>query len=153
VSTKPSKPTKSTKVVKKKKTSKKAYIYALGRRKQASARVRLYINKKGGITVNGKPIEEYFPGRVLKSLYIEPLRTCNVIGKHAISVKVKGSGKKGQLGAFIHGVSRALEKLNTERFHPILKKRGFLTRDPRKKERRKPGTGGKARRKKQSPKR
>jgi len=153
VPTKQNKTKKPAKKTKKKKASKEAYIYALGRRKQASARVRLYINKKGGITVNGKPIEEYFPGRVLKSLYVEPLRTCNVIGKYAISAKIKGSGKKGQLGAFIHGVSRALEKLNTERFRPILKKRGFLTRDPRKKERRKPGTGGKARRQKQSPKR
>lgn len=150
---KSTKTTSSKKAIKKKETSKEKYIYAIGRRKEANARVRLYPNKKGTIEVNGRKIEEYFPGQTLKALYIEPLRTCNVIGKYLITVKVKGSGKIGQLGAVIHGISRVLVKLDGERFRPIIKKRGFLTRDSRVKERRKAGTGGKARRQKQSPKR
>ena len=146
--------TKQKKTTKKKTASKKPkYIYAIGRRKKASARVRLYPNKKGDIQINSKKIEEYFPGKALKTLYIEPLRVCNVIGKYEITIKVKGSGKMGQLGAVIHGLARVLSKLDTEKFRPLLKKRGFLTRDPRAKERRKAGTGGKARRQKQSPKR
>lgn len=136
-----------------KKSKKNSYIYAIGRRRKATARVRLYPDKKGGIVINERPIEEYFPGEVLKRLYLEPLRTCNVIGKYLITIKVVGSGKMGQLGAVIHGISRALAKLDKEKFKPILRKRGFLTRDSRMKERRKVGTGGKARRKKQSPKR
>ena len=143
---------KPEKKAKPKKTSKK-YIYTVGRRKKASARVRLHLKKKGEIEVNGAPIEKYFPGEIEKSLYLSPLRTCNVIGKYLITVKVTGSGKSGQLGAVIHGIARALTKLDREKFYPILKKRGFLTRDPRMKERRKTGTGGKARRRKQSPKR
>lgn len=145
--------TSKPKKIKKKKKDLEKYIYALGRRRTASARVRLYLNKEGSIEVNGKKIEEYFPGKKLKVLYIEPLRTCNVINKHLITIKVKGSGKIGQLGAVIHGISRVLVKLDEKRFRPILKKRGFLTRDPRARQRRKAGTGGKARRQKQSPKR
>jgi len=136
-----------------KKKKKSNYIAVVGRRKTASARVRLYPKKKGEIIVNKKPIEEYFPGKVAEEKYLEPLRVCNVIGKYLITIKIVGSGKSGQLGAAIHGISRALEKLNTKKFRPILKSRGFLTRDSRAKERRKPGTGGKARRKRQSPRR
>jgi len=147
------KTTKSTKQTKKKKPSKVKYIYAVGRRRRANARVRLYPHKKGEIIVNEKPIEEYFPSEIWKKNYLEPLRICNVIGKYLFRVKVVGSGKAGQLGAVIHGIARVLVKLDEEKFRPILKKRGFLTRDPRKKERRKVGTGGKARRKKQSPRR
>ncbi|MGI5828136.1 MAG: 30S ribosomal protein S9 [Patescibacteria group bacterium] len=133
--------------------AKKAYFSALGRRKEATARVRLYPNEKGEVEVNNMRIEEYFPGLVNQNRYLEPLRTCNVIGKHRITIKVNGSGKQGQLDAVVHGISKALVQLDEEKFHPILKKRGFLTRDPRAKERRKVGTGGKARRKKQSPRR
>lgn len=133
--------------------AKKDYLYAVGRRKEAVARVRLYQTEKGEIEVNGMRIEEYFPGESNKSKYIEALRTCNVIGKHKITIKVEGSGKQGQLGAVIHGMSRCLVQLNEERFRPILKKRGFLMRDPRAKERRKVGTGGKARHKVSSPRR
>jgi small subunit ribosomal protein S9 len=149
-----SKKTKTIKkATKKRKPSKTSYIYSVGRRRCAIARVRLYTHKKGGIIVNDKPIDKYFFGEIAKKFYFEPLRICNVIDKHLITIKVVGSGKSGQLGAVIHGISRALEKLDREKFRPILKKRGFLTRDPRKKERRKVGTGGKARRKKQSPRR
>ncbi|NMC35594.1 30S ribosomal protein S9 [Candidatus Beckwithbacteria bacterium] len=132
---------------------KKDYVAAVGRRKEATARVRLYLTKKGEIEVNGKRIEEYFPGEIAKSMYAEPLRTCNLIGKHAISIKVNGSGKNSQLGAIVHGMARAIDKIDPEKYHPILKKRGLLTRDPRAKERRKAGMGGKARAKKQSPRR
>ena len=149
-----SKKTKTIKkTTKKKKPTKASYIYAIGRRRRAIARVRIYSNKKGGIIVNDKPIEKYFPGEVDKKYYLEPLRVCNLIDSCLITIKVIGSGKKGQLGAVIHGLSRALEKIDKEKFRPILKKCGFLRRDPRKKERRKVGTGGKARRKKQSPRR
>lgn len=136
----------------KKKNTKPDYIYAVGRRRRASARVRLYL-KKGDIIVNDKPIEQYFPGLIAKKLYLEPFRACNFIDKCSATIKVIGSGQSGQLGAVIHGLARALVKVNPEKFRPILKKNGFLTRDPRKKERRKAGTGGKARRRKQSPKR
>lgn len=143
-------------VKKKKKDLKKKkpeYIYAVGRRRTAVARIRLFVDKKGGIEVNGQPVEKYFPGKLMQVQYQSPLRTCNVIGKYLITVKVFGSGIQGQLGAVIHGITRVLVKLDEEKFRPVLKKRNFLTRDPRMRERRKVGTGGKARRKKQSPKR
>lgn len=129
------------------------YIYSVGRRREAVARVRLYPRKKGKTTVNNLLIEQYFPGEVFENLYLEPLRVCNLIDKYLITIKVNGSGKRGQLGAVVHGISRALVKLDEEKFRSVLKKHGFLTRDPRMRERRKVGTGGKARRKKQSPKR
>jgi len=140
-------PTKTTK------KTKKDYIYALGRRKTAAARVRLYPNKKGDIEVNGKRIEEYFPGEINQSKYLEPLRTCNLIGKNKITIKVTGSGKEAQIEAIIHGLTRCLVELDEEKFKPILKKRGFLTRDPRARQRRQAGMGGKSRRKRQSPRR
>lgn len=148
-----------------KKKKKISFYQAVGRRKEASARVRLYPVvlgditighfkiKKGEIFVNGKPVEEYFPGEVAKVAYIGPFRITNTIGRFTVSAKIEGSGKSGQLEAFIHGAARALEKVDREKFRPILKKRGFLTRDPRAKERRKAGYAQKARAKKQSPKR
>lgn len=84
---------------------------------------------------------------------MEPFRATNTIGKYSLTIKVEGGGKSGQLEAVVHGISRALQLLDKEKFRPILKKKGFLTRDARVRERRKVGTGGKARRKKQSPKR
>lgn len=133
-------------------TKKQDYIYAVGRRKTAIARVRL-TEGKDEIVVNGKPISQYWPGKALETQYLEPLRTTNTHEKYTASVKVAGSGVNGQVGAFILAISRALAKINPERFRPILKKRGFLKRDPRMKETRKVGTGGKARSKRQSPKR
>ena len=146
---KPKKTTRKTKI------KKRLYYYGLGRRRRASARVRIYLvhEDKGKIVVNDKPIKVYFPGEENKKYYQEPLRTCNVVDQYYISAKVTGSGKRGQLGAFIHGLARALVLIDPENNRIILKKRGFLTRDPRKRERRKVGTGGKARRQKQSPKR
>ncbi len=128
------------------------YIPTVGRRKRAIARIRLF-RKPGDTLVNDMPISKYFPGEISKTFYLEPFRVCNVIDKYHVTIKVNGSGKSGQLGAVIHGLSRALVIANPEKFRPILKKKGFLTRDPRKRERRKVGTGGKARRQKQSPKR
>jgi len=136
-----------------KKPKKENFVYAVGRRKEARARVRLYPGKKGEITVNGKSISDYFPVDWMEQIYLSPLKTCNVIGKYAISVKVEGSGLMGQLGAVTHGISRALALVDPDKYRQILRKRDFLTRDPRVKERRKVGTGGKARRSKQSPKR
>lgn len=142
-----------------------SYYEAVGRRREATARVRLYVVcegtvkvgdsevAKGAIVVNGRPSESYFPGDVYKKMYLEPFRTTNTMNRFGISIKVAGGGLSGQLGACLHGISRALEKVDREKFRPILKKRGFMTRDPRAKERRKAGRAGKARARKQSPKR
>lgn len=134
-----------------------SYYEAVGRRKNATARVRLYIAKegheKGDVIVNGIPGDKYFSGEVSKKVYLEPFRTTNTIGRFVTSILVSGGGLSGQLGAVLQGVSRALTKVDLEKFRPILKKRGFMTRDPRKKERRKAGFAGKARARKQSPKR
>lgn len=147
----------------KKNTPKKDYVMTVGRRKEASARVRIYNLdtvtwggmelKRGDIAVNNKYIEYYFSGDISKAQYLEPLRTTNTFGKYIITVSVKGGGPHGQLEATIHGISRSLNKLDVEKHRPILKKKGYLTRDARVRERRKVGTGGKARRQKQSPKR
>jgi len=131
---------------------KATYIHAVGRRKQAIARIRLF-HKKGDSLVNDQPASKYFPGKLNQVLFNEPLKTCGVQDKYYVTVKVVGSGPKSQLKASIHGLSRALVKANQEKFRPLLRKKGLLTRDPRKKQRRQAGTGGKARRQKQSPKR
>ena len=142
-----------------------SYYEAVGRRKESTARVRLYVVKdagiavngqiieKGAIVVNGIPVEQYFRGEVYKKMYQEPLRTTNTMSRFAVSIKAHGGGLVGQLAAMIHGISRALVKVDNEKFRPILKKRGFMTRDPRAKQRRKAGYAGKARARKQSPKR
>jgi small subunit ribosomal protein S9 len=148
-----------------KESSATSYYEAVGRRKSASARVRLYVTKdetmtidgvevkKGNILINGRSGEHYFPGEIMKKMYMEPFRTTNTMNRFIVSAKIVGGGLHGQLEAFIHCVSRALEKVDKDKFRPILKKRGFLTRDARVRERRQPNTGGKARRQKQSPKR
>lgn len=126
-------------------------ISTVGRRKEAVARVRLS-EGKGQVTVNGKPIVEYFPGQVLQKQYNKPLEITDTLGKFAISVKVKGGGQASQLDAVVHGIARAIAKINSAS-RTALKKEGLLTRDPRVKERRKYGLAQKARAKKQSPKR
>ena len=135
-----------------KKTLKPKSIFSVGRRKTASARVRLF-KGTGEITVNERPIGQYFSGAVARKLYLLPFEVTNTIGKYDASVKVLGSGLQAQLDAVVHGLARALDKDHKELFHSSLKKAKLLTRDPRERERRKPGLGGKARRKKQSPKR
>jgi len=142
-----------------------SYFEAVGRRKESTARIRLYVVgesamtvggielKKGSFIVNNRQAENYFPGEIYKKMYLEPFRTTNSMNRFATSIKTTGGGLSGQLTAVIHGISRALEKVDKEKYRLILKKRGFLTRDPRAKQRRKAGYAGKARARKQSPKR
>lgn len=133
-------------------TKKAKYIFAVGRRRRASARARLF-KGRGESTVNGLPIEKYFPGEVNKALWQKPFVLTETEGKYYISAKVVGSGKRGQLEAVVLGISRAYSKADPEKFRAPLKKAGLLTRDSRARQRRMVGMGGKARRKKQSPKR
>ena len=138
--------------------SQKKYTYAVGRRKTATARVRLYKSAtvEGGsaqLMVNGKPAEEYFPGETAKMAYRRPFIVTETLTKMSASARVTGSGKAGQLDAVVHGITRALAALDRDAYRTLLKTAGLLTRDSRAKERRKVGTGGKARRQKQSPKR
>lgn len=142
----------------------KNFQSAVGKRKEAVARVRLYQTvkaglmmgekavKKGDIFINGKKIDEYFKDNVSKAIYEEPFKITNNLGKYTLTIRVSGGGVKSQLEAVVHAVSRALSVIDEKNKH-ILKKNGFLTRDARVRERRKVGMGGKARRKKQSPKR
>ena len=129
-----------------------SYFQAVGRRKEAVARVRL-MRGQGIITVNGKPVSVYFPSLVEQKAYQRPFEITETLGHFTGSVKVSGGGRHAQLEATIHGIARALEKSNTEKFRPTLKSAGLLTRDARARERRKVGQGGRARAKKQSPKR
>ena len=108
-----------------------------GRRKESIARVRLMAGK-GEITVNGKKLDEYFGSEILKVIVNQPFAVTNTVGKYDVIVKVVGGGFTGQAGAIRHGISRALLEANGE-FRPILKANGFLTRDPRMKERKKYG--------------
>lgn len=130
----------------------KDYIFAVGRRKSSVARVRLY-QGKGQSLVNSVSIEEYFSDFESTKLWNKPFQVTKTDGKYYILVKVAGGGKKGQMESVIHGLARALALVDVDAHRPVLKKHGFLTRDSRIRERRKIGTGGKARRKKQSPKR
>jgi small subunit ribosomal protein S9 len=134
------------------KTKKPDYIYAVGRRKSASARVRLF-KGKGENIVNGQPVEKYFPGDIFKNAWTMPFKLTDSFEKYFVTVKVRGGGKNGQLEATSLGISRALAALDRDKFRFSLKKAGLLSRDPRIRERRKVGMGGKARRRKQSPKR
>ena len=135
-----------------KKTKKKDYIYAVGRRRSASARVRLFKGRKESL-VNDEVIGKYFPGESNVKFWQMPFVLTNTLGKYYVTVKVVGGGKMGQMNAVILGTARAFVKLDTDKYRTPLKKAGLLTRDARIRERRKVGTGGRARRKKQSPKR
>lgn len=128
------------------------YTYAVGRRKEASARVRLY-RGKGENTVNSIPAFKYFEGEVAKKLLARPFGATETSDKYYFSAKVVGSGKKSQLSAVVLGIARALVKISSEKHKSPLKKLGLLTRDSRIRQRRMVGMGGKSRRKKQSPKR
>ena len=118
--------------------SKNPYMYGTGRRKSSVARVRVYPNGSGNITINGRDVEEYFGLETLKMVVRQPLNTTETLGKVDIIATVEGGGVSGQAGALRHGISRALLLVNPE-FRPLLKKAGFLTRDPRMKERKKYG--------------
>lgn len=130
----------------------KAYTFAVGRRKSSSARVRLF-KGVGESLINGKKIEELFKNKVTALILNKPFKLTDTIGKYFFTAKVAGGGKEGQIEAIVHGIARALVKLDSDKFRVTLKKNNLLTRDPRVRLRRMVGTGGKARRKKQSPKR
>lgn len=127
------------------------YTEAVGRRKTATARVRIYAKGTGKITINDLPVEEYFPGKTKAVFYNYPLELTASQGKFDISVRVGGGGKSGQLDAIILGIARALVKVDGN-YRPQLRKQGLLTCDARVVERKKPGRV-KARKKRQSPKR
>ena len=119
-------------------TSKKPYMYGTGRRKSSVARVRLFPNGTGAITINGRDIDDYFGLETLKMVVRQPMVSTDTLGKVDIVATVEGGGVSGQAGALRHGIARAL-LLMSEDYRPILKKAGFLTRDPRMKERKKYG--------------
>ena len=114
-----------------------ARYYGTGRRKSSVARVYL-VPGSGKITVNKRDIEEYFGLETLKLIIRQPLEVTGTTGKFDISINVCGGGTTGQAGAIRHGISRALLEADSD-FRPALKKAGFLTRDPRMKERKKYG--------------
>ena len=118
--------------------SKKQYHYGTGRRKSSVARVRVYENGTGSIQINGRDIDDYFGLDTLKLIVRQPLVATEMVGKVDIVCTVKGGGVTGQAGAIRHGISRALLEVNPES-RAILKAAGFLTRDPRMKERKKYG--------------
>ena len=118
--------------------SKKTYHYGTGRRKSSVARVHLFPNGTGSITINGRDIDDYFGLETLKLIVRQPLDTTDLLGKVDIVATVTGGGVTGQAGAIRHGISRALLEMNAE-YRPALKAAGFLTRDPRMKERKKYG--------------
>ncbi len=114
--------------------SKKPYLYGTGRRKSSVARVHLFPNGTGSITINGRDIEEYFGLDTLKMVVRQPLEATGNTGKMDIVATVCGGGVSGQAGALRHGIARALLEVNAEH-RAALKAAGFLTRDPRMKER------------------
>ncbi len=117
--------------------SEKVVFLGTGRRKSSIARVRL-VEGKGNITINGKDINEYFGEETLRVIVKLPLTVTNTLTKYDVIAKVQGGGFSGQAGAVRHGIARALNEANEE-YRPVLKSNGFLTRDPRMKERKKYG--------------
>ena len=142
----------------------KKYVSAVGRRKSAIARVRLYssvpqdlkfgeiVVKKGDILVNEKTADKYFSTAVNKVRYEQPFILTETLNKISVTIKVSGGGLSSQLDATVMGIARALSAVDKSH-RAVLKKKGLLTRDSRIRERRKVGMGGKSRRKRQSPKR
>ena len=118
-------------------TSAKPYFYGTGRRKKSTARVRI-IPGTGVITINGRDIDDYFGLETMKLIVNQPFGVTATEGKFDIIANVRGGGFSGQAGAIRHGVAKALLQAD-ETFRPALKKAGFLTRDPRMKERKKYG--------------
>ena len=118
----------------------KPYFYGTGRRKHSVARVRMYPGT-GKITINGRDIDEYFGLETLKLIVRQPMEITSTLGRFDIVCTVAGGGVSGQAGAIRHGIARALLQ-NGDEMRPILKKAGYLTRDPRMKERKKYGLKG-----------
>ena len=120
-------------------TIKGEYYYGMGRRKTAVARVRLFPNGDGNTTVNGKTVQAYFGTRDTHTATIfSPFRVLDLGNNYTITVRVVGGGTSGQAGAIRHALARALVRMNPD-FKVTLRKAGYLTRDPRMKERKKPG--------------
>ena len=117
------------------------YFYGTGRRKSSVARVRVMAGT-GNITINGRDIDDYFGLETMKLIVNQPFGVTATEGKFDIIANVRGGGFSGQAGAIRHGISRALLQADAEAFRPALKKAGFLTRDPRMKERKKYGLKG-----------
>ena len=115
-----------------------AKFYGTGRRKKSIARVYL-VPGTGKITINKRDIDEYFGLETLKVIVRQPLALTETEGKFDVIVNVHGGGYTGQAGAVRHGISRALLEVDSEQYRPLLKKAGYLTRDPRMKERKKYG--------------
>ena len=119
------------------KKSENIVFQGTGRRKESIARVRL-MPGTGDVKVNGESLDEYFGSEILKVIVNQPFTVTNTVGKYDVIAKVTGGGYTGQAGAIRHGIARALNEANSE-FRPALKSNGFLTRDPRMKERKKYG--------------
>mgnify|MGYP002526721464 FL=1 len=117
------------------------YFYGTGRRKSSVARVRVYANGTGKITINNRDIDDYFGLETLKLIVRQPMELTGTSGKFDIICTVTGGGVTGQAGAIRHGLARALLQYDVE-LRGALKKAGFLTRDPRMKERKKYGLKG-----------
>lgn len=135
------------------------YYEGVGRRREAVARVRLYIVSKGKdvtikgtkinkgqVVINGKPMEEVVLHDYDKQRILKPLRLTNSDDRFAISIKTTGGGPNGQIEAISHGLARSLCLADSDAYRPVLKQEGLLTRDPRTRQRRMVGKGGKARR-------
>ncbi|MBE5824937.1 MAG: 30S ribosomal protein S9 [Butyrivibrio sp.] len=118
--------------------AKSANYYGTGRRKKSIARVYLMAGN-GNITINKRPIDEYFGLETLKVIVRQPLVATETSDKFDVVVTVRGGGTTGQAGAIRHGISRALLQADSDEYRPVLKKAGYLTRDPRMKERKKYG--------------
>ncbi|MBR3324596.1 MAG: 30S ribosomal protein S9 [Clostridia bacterium] len=118
--------------------AKKEVFLGTGRRKSSIARVRL-MEGKGKITINGKDIEEFFGEETLRVIVRQPLEATETLNKFDVIAKVTGGGFSGQAGAVRHGIARALNEANSEEYRAVLKSKGLLTRDARKKERKKYG--------------
>lgn len=121
--------------------NKRPYFYGTGRRKKSVARVRLYAGT-GSVTINDREIDDYFGLETLKLIVRQPLTLTGTADKFDIECRVAGGGVTGQAGAIRHGIARALLQYNSEELRPLLKKAGYLTRDPRMKERKKYGLKG-----------
>ena len=119
--------------------AKAASYYGTGRRKSSVARVYL-VSGSGNVTINKRPVDEYFGLETLRMIVRQPLVATETNDKFDVIVTVRGGGTTGQAGAIRHGISRALLQADSDEYRPTLKKAGFLTRDPRMKERKKYGS-------------
>ena len=118
-----------------------SYFYGTGRRKTATARVRLIPDGSGIRVVNRLPMDDYFDREAMKTIIMQPLELADAVDSYDLYVNVRGGGKSGQAGAIKHGIARALLQTDPE-LRAVLKKAGFLTRDARMKERKKYGQKG-----------